>query len=727
MIQYNLYNRVRFRNGHRSVFSLPLVLVLAAAAIASASKMEPVAPGIWRIRLGSPEQFTPVGLNPMPVCKQELAAMQNAGPIAIDINDIQFSVSPRSCVVEIPMAENDNIYGFGVHLTSLNAVNRRHNIVVSDYPEQGDGSGHAPAPFYVSTKGYGIFVDTLRYARFYCANLEKVGAPSASDGNWDVKTDVNELYQAREVARKYMVIDVPTAKGVDIYVFGGPAMLNAVQRYNLFSGGGVVPPLWGLGIFYRGDGRFNADQILNLADYFRKAHIPCTVLGIEPGWHTRAYSCSYLWSNRFPDPDQFIKQILDRGYQLNLWEQAFVHPTAEFYQELKPYSGNYQVWGGLVPDFTLPQARSIFTQYHEQKFVRKGITGFKLDECDNQPYKGQPWSFPEFSTFPSGLDGEQMHSLFGLAFQRTMTEMFKANNIRTWSQVRSSHGLASSLPFVLYSDAYDHHAYVRGILNGGFSGLLWQPEVRLAQNENDLFRRIQTAVFSPQTLINAWYIPNVPWNQPDEKKNKQNELRPDRLELEKVVRDLFELRMQLVPYLYSSFVQYHRTGLPPFRALVMDYPADPETYHIDNEYLVGPSLLVAPLFGDEVERKVYLPEGQWYCFWSKEKYTGSKTYQISMPKERIPIFVKSGTILPLAHPVEYITRKTTFDITVQTYGPNCSNFTLYEDDGESYDFEKGLQNQIILSWNPQDKGSFTRSGNFKSCRYNITGWDHIDP
>jgi len=710
-----------------SFHKIILLLILLSAEVSADQSMktsspERVAPGIWRIRLGNPESITPVLLNPIAICKAGLDALPDIAKTAIDLNDIQWSISSRGCVVHLPMTERDNIYGFGLHLTGFRANNRRHNIIVSDYPEQGDGSGHAPTPFYVSTQGYGVFVDTLRYARFYCANLEKVGDSSADSG--EIKTNVEELYQARQTSRQSMAVDIPCAQGVDIYVFGGPTMRNAVQRYNLFSGGGAIPPLWGLGIFYRSDGRFSADQILNLADYFRKNRIPCTVLGLEPGWHSHAYSCSYQWSSRFPKPDRFIEQLKTSHYQLNLWEQAFVHPTAPFYQEMKPFSGDYQVWGGLVPDFTHPEARRIFTGYHKREFVRKGITGFKLDECDNQPYKSQPWSFPELTRFPTGIDGEQMHSLFGLAFQRTMTEMFKANNIRTWSQVRASHALASPMPFVLYSDAYDHRAYVRGLVNSGFSGLLWQPEVRSAQNENDLYRRIQTSVFSPQTLINAWFIPNVPWYQIDENKNNRNELQDNRFEQEKTVRDLFELRMRLVPYFYSAFVHYQRTGVPPFRALVMDYPDDTKTFTIDDQYLAGSSLLIAPLFGNETKRKVYLPQGRWYCFWTNVKYAGGNEYWIDAPKEQIPVFVKENSILPLAQPVEYITTETTFDITARTYGQTCENFILYEDDGESYNFEKGQQNQVILSWSQGEKGRVVRTGDFNQHRYNLTVWEN---
>ena len=111
-------------------------------------------------------------------------------------------------------------------------------------------------------------------------------------GNGEAASDTAELYRARTLRKKTMLIDVPVAQGVDVYIFCGPAMLTAVQRYNLFSGGGCVPPLWGLGVAFRGLGKFSAEESAALARRVREQHIPCDVWGLEPGWQTKSYSCS---------------------------------------------------------------------------------------------------------------------------------------------------------------------------------------------------------------------------------------------------------------------------------------------------------------------------------------------------------------------------------------------------------------------------------------------------
>jgi alpha-D-xyloside xylohydrolase len=197
---------------------------------------------------------------------------------------------------------------------------------------------------------------------------------------------------------------------------------------------------------------------------------------------------------------------------------------------------------------------------------------------------------------------------------------------------------------------------------------------------------------------------------------------PNWKEVEAEIRKMFEVRMSLIPYLYSSFAQYRNKGLPPFRALVMDWPDDPKTYKLDDQYMMGDALLVAPLFTPKIEREVYLPPGEWYDFWTHKKYDGGRSYTIQKPAEVIPVFVKGGTLLPLARPVEYVKDDTRFDVTVVAFGKECRLFELYEDDGLTYDFEKGKQNLLTLTWSAEKGGRVLKAGDYPGSRYNIVDW-----
>ena len=162
-----------------------------------------------------------------------------------------------------------------------------------------------------------------------------------------------------------------------------------------------------------------------------------------------------------------------------------------------------------------------------------GIDGFKLDECDSSDFTGS-WSFPLSAEFPSGLDGEQYHSLFGTLYAKTMLDALGAENpLGDPPDGR----VAALYPFVLYSDLYDHRDFIRGQVNAGFSGLLWTPEFRQAETKEECIRRIQCLVFSCQFLITSWNYDGIPWVIFD---------------CEEEVRELIHLRYRLIPMLKKS-------------------------------------------------------------------------------------------------------------------------------------------------------------------------------
>lgn len=498
-----------------------------------------------------------------------------------------------------------------------------------------------------------------------------------------------------------MVIDIPAAAGVDLYFFSGTNLKDVVRRYNLFSGGGCLPPLKGMGILFRGYTGAKQEDILEMARAMREDRMPCDILGLEPGWHSHSYSCSYTWNREnYPKPADMLHTLKENHFDVNLWEQAFVHPTAPFHKEVRDLSGDYLVWEGLVPDFTLDGVREPFAAHH-RKMILSGIDGFKLDECDSSDFTGG-WSFPDCSKFPSGLDGERMHNQLGVQFQSLQYETFKGVDKRTYGQVRASHALAAPYPFVLYSDLYDHREFWNAFVNAGFSGLLWTPEVRQTDSAEELVRRVQTVCLSPQAAINAWMIPNLPWRQFDYDKNMAGEFLPEaeREELTGIIRKALELRMGLVPYLYTAFRRYLDDGEPVFRALVMDYPTDANTYEISDQILIGDALMAAPMVANEGnKRDIYLPEGVWYDLETGNQLAGGRWLrEVEVPLDRIPIFVRENTILPLAVPVQWIEQDTRFDLTLRIYGDGEAHVVLYEDDGRSFAYEKGEAGFIDLTW-----------------------------
>lgn len=669
----------------------------AAAAPAAAAGPAPMqwvgaGPGIWKATIGTPDAYTPVKARAVASKDDALKAM----PAVSSAPAVQVAgeVTARGTMLHLPLAQQEAVYGFGLQLLSFAQRGKKKTMRVNADPRVDSGDTHAPVPFYVTTAGYGVLVDTARYSSFYAGDAH-TGLPTA----------------AANGAPGEMIVEIPRAMGADVYLFAGPDMLSAVRRYILFSGGGVLPPEWGLGFWYRGDKDFSQADALGLAKEFRDRGIPCDVLGLEPGWQTHSYSCTFVWDNKkFPDPAGFAKQLKDSNYRLNLWEHSFTHPDSPLFTQLTGHCGDMAVWGGLVPDFAGGDARKIFGDYHGKNLIDLGVSGFKLDECDNSDFTGG-WSFPEFSKFPSGIDGEQMHSVFGMRYQDAILAQFQERKIETYGLVRSSGALAAPYPFVLYSDLYDHRQFIRALVNSGFSGVLWCPEVRDATSEEDLIRRMQSVMFSPLAMVNAWYIVNPPWKQIDRAKNNANTLADSWEGLEARCREIIGWRMQIVPYLRAAFAKYAADGTPPFRALVLDSPNDATVASVDDEWMVGDRMLVAPMFAGETHRKVTLPAGSgWHDFWTGELVQGT-TIDLSATTEKIPVYVKAGSVMPIARVTGSTAEPESHELTVQVFGDGSQPFLMATPGGEA----------LELRWDAATKaGTVKATGG--AVPYKVTGW-----
>ena len=540
---------------------------------------------------------------------------------------IDFRVNARGCVLSFPLEDDLKIYGFGLQLKQFNHRSRKLKLSVNADPIAPTGDSHAPVPFFVTNRGWGMYIDTARYAEFYCGNQKNSafgGKPYTpahmAQREKEVGSSTDDLYNVRFDCNQAMTIQIPGCQGVDVYIIEGDTITDIVSQYNILSGGGCDSPEWGLGVLYRCYSQYTDREVLAIADEFRSKDIPLHIIGLEPGWQSWTYPCTYVWHpDRFPDPAGFMAEMKKRDIHVNVWEHGFTHPESPIFESLLPYSGDTLVWSGLVPDFATEGARNIFRE-HQKTFVDMGIDGFKLDECDCSDYTGS-WSFPLSSQFPSGMDGEQYHSLFGTLYIQVLQEAL--GDTPTLSQVRNLGALASSYPFVLYSDLYDHQDFIRGMATAPFSGLLWSPELRDAASREELLRRMQVIVFSAQCLINAWYCKDLPWRE---------------FGCEEEVRELLKLRVTLMPRLQESFRLYKETGKPPIRALVMDYTSDPEVGDIDDEYLFCEDLLVAPIAANTGNtRKVYLPKGNWVDFFTGEAVVPGWH---SVTTEGIPVYRK---------------------------------------------------------------------------------------
>ena len=657
-----------------------------------------IAPGVWSAKVGKPDKlnfYTVAGVQPK---VDALKAMQNVN-FPLPQNEIKASVIDGKTFLHFPLDKVEKIFGLGLHFKTVEQRGRIMRLHMDHYGGLDNGRNHAPVPFYVSSNGYAVLINAARYIDVWVGTAverDSKNPPVVRDRNTDKKWDAKPYSDNIEML-------VP-AEGAEIILFGGPTMLDAVRRYNLFNGGGCLPPKWGLGFWHRTPTLYSDKDVMNEVKQYAEHKFPLTVIGLEPGWQSKAYPCTYEWDKgRFPDPAQLIDSLKQRGVYANLWINPYISPDGELYKPLFPYTASHTVWTGVVPDYSMPQAQKLIADHFSKHIISKGVSGFKMDENDGF----DEWLWPDVTRFPSGNSAEQMRQTYAMMMQKMTTDLYRKQNTRTYGLVRGSNAGASSFPYVIYNDYYSHPDFITALINSSFIGVLWTPEVRSSATAEEWLRRMQTVCFSPLAMINAWADGTKPWSFP---------------EVEKQVQDIANLRMQLIPYLYTSYADYAFYGTPPIKAMnlvpgfnvtttttegVLSSTENPYTKAIKKEmkdqFMVGDDLLVAPLFAGQKTRKVVLPQGKWYDFYTG-KYAGeADVITVTPGLDIIPVYVRDGGIIPMMPPVLKIgTEK--LPVEVRYYGQKESSYNLYDDDGVSFDYEKGKFTRIILSVTKDRKG-----------------------
>lgn len=654
--------------------------------------------GIWKLSVGTPEKINLLSELEITPKKEALEQMPES-ILPISRSDVKTELRDGKTYISFPLEKGEKIFGLGLHFKTVEQRGRIMRLHMDHYGENDNGRTHAPVPFFVSSRGYGVLINSARYIDVWVGTAVRKDSPNAPE---EKDRNADPSWPAQPYSDNIEIL-VP-ATGVELLLFAGPTMLDAVRRYNLYNGGGALPPRWGLGFWHRTPTLFSDRDVKDEVAEFEKRGFPLSVIGLEPGWHTKAYPCTYEWDkSRFPDAPGFVKEMLDKGIELNLWMNPYVSKHSEVYNKIKPYTGSHTVWSGEVPDYSMPEVQRIMTDHFRKHQVDMGVSGYKMDENDGY----DSWLWPDVATFPSGIPAEQLRNLYGSLMQYATTKMYREQNKRTYGQVRAANAGTNSYPYVLYNDYYDHKGFITALINSSFIGVLWTPEVRSSKTSEEWLRRMQTVCFSPIAQLNAWADGTKPWTFPD---------------VEKEIKEIALLRIQLIPYLYSAFADYAFYGTPPVRAMNLEngYAVEAETEQgkldatenpyamairreVKDQFMVGENILVAPLFTGQKERKVVLPQGKWYDFYTGKLAGEGEVITVKPTDSNIPVYVKDGGIIPLWPAMAKFTDRQ-YPLEVRHYGTKPGAFSLYDDDGSSYDYEKGAFTRIDLNVTVDKKG-----------------------
>lgn len=668
-------------------------LFFVALFLSAQINWQQVEPGVWKGIVGTPEAYSLLSVADVSPQSGALKKMPVADFPALG-NEVVGAISDGKTSLRIPLVKGEQLYGFGLNFQTVHQRGKILNLHVDHYGGKDNGRTHAPVPFYVSSQGYGVLINSARYLTVYAGSgvrKDSPNAPVAQDRNTDKNWSSRPYSDAVEIL-------VPAA-GVEIYLFAGPTPMDAIRRYNLYCGGGALPPRWGLGFTQRTQRLYTDEQVKEEVALFEEKGFPLDYIGLEPGWQSKAYPCTFEWDKgRYPDPAGFVKEMAERGVRINLWTNPYISPASGIYKEMAPLSGSHTVWNGIVPDFTLERAQKIWTEKLKKEHLSIGVSGYKIDEVDGYDH----YLWPDVATFPSGLSAEQMRQTYGLWVQKITADMYKDQNVRTFGLVRASNAGGNALPYVIYNDYYSHEDFITALINSGFSGVLWTPEVRGSKTGEEWLRRFQSVVFSPMAMINAWSSGTKPWSFP---------------EVSESVKEYALLRMQMMPYWYSEFAKYHFEGTPPFRGMnlepgfnvkvteeIVSQNLEDNPYleavnrEVKDQYMAGEYLLVAPMFVGQESRRVILPKGNWYDFYTGEYAGNGEVITVKPGLEKIPVYVKDGGIIPMMAPLLHAPKANDIvDLEVRHYGTKPNSYLLYDDDGETFDYEKGAYSWRTLT------------------------------
>ena len=709
-------------------FILIFLIFLVTGLPAQTLQWHEILPGVWKTVYGKPDPYTLLSAAEVKPNQTAIEKMVKTD-LLLEKGDIKAEMVNGKVYLRFPLERGEQIFGFGLNFQTVHQRGRILTLHVDHYGSSDNGRTHAPVPFYVSSRGYGVLINSAEYLSVWVGTgvrKDSKNPPEVKDRNTD------RTWSSRPYSDIVEVL-VP-ADGVEVLLFAGPTTLDAVRRYNLYCGGGCLPPRWGLGFTQRVHRLFSADQALEEALEFEKRGFPLDFIGLEPGWQSRSYPCTFEWDKgRYPDPAGFVKNMKEKGVRINLWTNPYVSPESPIFKAIEPYTGSHTVWCGVVPDFNVFQAREIMAAQLKKDQIDIGVSGYKIDEVDG----GDHYLWPDVAVFPSGISAIKTRQTYCVLAMKMTDDLYRQRNERTFGLVRANNAGGNNLPYVIYNDYYSHPDFITALINSSFCGVLWTPEVRSSNSSEEWLRRFQSNIFSPMAMINAWSSGTKPWSFED---------------VSEQVKFYANLRMELLPYFYTEFAKYHFEGTPPFRAMALepgfrhdngmevrsqsleDNPyLEAVSRECKDQYMAGEYLLVAPMFAEQTSRnagqvsrnttepgsrKVLLPKGKWYDFYTGEYVGEGQEITVTPGLDRIPVFVKDGGVIPMMEArLRAPAKGEKINIEVRHYGEKPARYMLYDDDGETFDYEKGDYSwrEIIIAKNKkgQWEGAISKAGKGK--------------
>lgn len=517
--------------------------------------------------------------------------------------------------VSVDLRHDERVVGFGESFGKLDKTGTSQHLWVQEAFGNASPAAYKQTPFYVSSRGHGMFVHT--------------SAPVRIDAGSREHTTTSVLVEG--------------SRSLDLFVLlGSPRAV--VQGYLDLTGAPPVPPLWSFG-FWLGRITFRSQQeVEDVAAELRRREMPADVIHIDTGWFEKEYVCDLRFSpTRFPDPAGMLSRLAAQGFRVSLWQwpncnvgsRLFDDGLREGHLARRPsghvhtFPGGYGEDAALI-DFSSPAARD----WYEGELGRLfdlGVSAIKVDYGEGAPPDARY----------AGVPAHLMHNLYPLLYQDSVwraTVAARGEDAVIWARA----GWAGSQRYPVHWSGdgiarfADLPCVLRGMLSAAVSGyLFYSHDVGGFSGDptGELYLRwLGLGIFSSHVRAHG-SPPREPWAFGPE--------------TEALARDLLQLRYRLLPYLYTSAVRAVAERSPMARPLLLDHPGDPLAWVTDDEYLFGADLLVAPVIEQGATgRSVYLPAGDWVDFHRGTRLTGPVRVDVGADLGTVPLFVRSGAAIP---------------------------------------------------------------------------------
>ena len=517
---------------------------------------------------------------------------------------------------QLGLSVNEHIYGLGERFGALVKNGQSIDIWNEDGGTSTDQS-YKNIPFYVTDRGYGIFVN----------HSEKV--------SFEVATE--------QVAK--VEFSVP-GETLDYFLINGPTMKEVLMRYTDLTGKPALPAPWTYGLWLSTSFTTNYDEetVMSFIDGMKERGIGLRVFHFDCFWMKEFHWSDFLWDHRvFPDPEGMLKRIKEKDLNICVWINPYIGQESALFKEgmekgyfIKRPDGSVWQWdmwqpGMALVDFTNQDACKWF-QDKLEVLLDMGVDCFKTDFGERIPVN---------CVYADGSDPEKMHNYYTYLYNQIVFELLERKRGKGEAVLFARSATVGGQKFPVHwgGDCWSDYVSMEESLRGGLSLTMsgfgyWSHDIGGFESTStpDVYKRWAAfGLMSSHSRLHGSTSYRVPWAYDEEAVD--------------VVRYFTEVKAKLMPYLYRNSIETAKTGIPMMRSMVMEFTEDRTCAYLDKQYMFGDSLLVAPIFNEESKAIYYLPKGTWTHYLTGEVKEGGKWYEEDCGYLSIPVFVRQNSLL----------------------------------------------------------------------------------